>query len=126
MEKTNDPQDRFTILDTQAASGRLGILVVATARYALKTGDADAVIRYAGKSAARCREYVFLDKLQYLAAGGRLSRSSAFFGDMLHMKPVISPLAEGARKVGVVRNQAEQLTFALQKLAADLPGMKRP
>ena len=28
-KKTNDPTDRFTILDTQAASGRLGILVVA-------------------------------------------------------------------------------------------------
>ncbi|MCL5808723.1 MAG: DegV family EDD domain-containing protein [Deltaproteobacteria bacterium] len=119
-KKTNDPSDRFTVLDTQAASGRLGILVVATARFALKSREAEAVIRFAGENAARCREYVFLDKLQYLAAGGRLSRSSAFFGDMLHMKPIISPLAEGAKKMGVVRNQAEQLAFALEKLEADL------
>ena len=121
-KKMNDPSDRFTVLDTQAASGRLAILVVATARFALKTDDAEAVIRFARENAACCREYVFLDKLQYLAAGGRLSRSSAFFGDMLHMKPVISPLAEGARKVGVVRNHTEQLAFALEKLAADLTG----
>lgn len=119
-KKMNDPEDRFTVLDTQAASGRLGILVVATARFALKTRDAETVIRFARENAARCREYVFLDKLQFLAAGGRLSRSSAFFGDMLHMKPIISPLAEGAKKVGVVRNQTEQLTFALEKLTADL------
>jgi uncharacterized protein len=119
-KKTNDPSDRFTILDTQAASGRLAILIVATARFALRARDAEAVIRFARENAAHCREYVFLDKLQYLAAGGRLSRGSAFFGDMLHMKPVISPLAEGAKKVGVVRNQAEQLAFALEKLAADL------
>ena len=124
-KKTNDPSDRFTILDTQAASGRLGILVVATARFARETRDAEAVIRFARENAARCREYVFLDKLQYLAAGGRLSRSSAFFGDMLHMKPVISPLAEGAKKVGVVRNQTEQLAFALEKLAADLTGNEK-
>ncbi|MBA4421657.1 MAG: hypothetical protein C0390_01000 [Syntrophus sp. (in: bacteria)] len=124
-KKTNDPENRFTILDTQAASGRLGILVVATARFALKTHDADAVIRFARENAERCKEYVFLDKLQYLAAGGRLSRSSAFFGDMLHMKPVISPLAEGAKKVGVVRNRAEQLAFALEKLAADLTGNEK-
>jgi uncharacterized protein len=119
-KKTNDPSDRFSILDTQAASGRLGLLVVATARFARKTGDAGAVIRFARENAERCREYVFLDKLQYLAAGGRLSRTGAFFGDRLHMKPVISPLAEGARKVGVVRNQAEQLAFALEKLAVEL------
>ena len=124
-KKTNDPSDRFTVLDTQAASGRLAILVVATARFALRTRDAEAVIRFARENAARCREYVFLDKLQYLAAGGRLSRSSAFFGDMLHMKPVISPLAEGAKKVGVVRNQTEQLAFALEKLAADLTGNEK-
>jgi hypothetical protein len=68
---------------------------------------------------------VFLDKLQYLAAGGRLSRSSAFFGDMLHMKPVITPLAEGAKKVGVVRNRTEQLAFALEKLAVDLTGNEK-
>jgi uncharacterized protein len=119
-KKTNDPSDRFTILDTQAASGRLGILALATARFARTVSDAEAVIRFASQNLERCREYVFLDKLQYLAAGGRLSRTGAFFGDVLHMKPVISPLAEGAKKVGVVRNQAEQLTFALEKLAAAL------
>ena len=42
----------------------------------------------------------------------------AFFGDMLQMKPVISPLAEGVRKMGVVRNRTGQLRFALEKLTA--------
>jgi len=28
------------------------------------------------------------------------------------MKPIVSPVAEGARKVGVVRNRADQLRFA--------------
>jgi DegV family protein with EDD domain len=119
-KKRNDPEDRFTVIDSQAASGRLGILVVATARLAREGKDAGAVIAFARENAARCQEYVFLDKLQYLAAGGRLSRSSAFFGDMLHMKPIISPLAEGAKKMGVVRDQAGQLAFALEKLAATL------
>jgi DegV family protein with EDD domain len=119
-KKMNDPLNRFTVIDTGAASGRLGLPVVATARYALETRDPEAVIRFAREAAARCREYVFLDKLHYLAAGGRLSHTGAFFGDMLHMKPVISPLPEGAKKVGVVRNQAEQLSFALEKLKSSL------
>ena len=119
-KKANDPEDRFTIIDTQAASGRLGILVVAAARFARESRNAEAVIAFARANAARCQEYVFLDKLQYLAAGGRLSRTSAFFGDMLHMKPIISPLAEGAKKMGVVRDRAGQLAFALERLAAAL------
>jgi len=116
-KKANDRDDRFTIIDSQAASGRLGILVVAAARFARAARNAEAVIAFARENAARCQEYVFLDKLQYLAAGGRLSKTSAFFGDMLHMKPIISPLAEGAKKMGVVRDRAGQLAFALDKLA---------
>ncbi|HOD27995.1 MAG TPA: DegV family protein [Syntrophales bacterium] len=119
-KKTHDPEDRLTVIDTQAASGRLGLMSLAAARFALKSRDAQAVIRYARENVERCEEYVFLDKLQYLAAGGRLSKTSAFFGDMLRMKPVISPLAEGAKKMGVVRTQADQVAFALEKLAGAL------
>ena len=121
-KKANDPEDRFTIIDTGAASGRLGLLAVAVARFAREDRDAEAVIRFAREGVERCEEYVFLDRLQYLAAGGRLSRSGAFFGDMLHMKPIITPLADGARKVGVVRDRAGQLRFALEKLEAALKG----
>jgi len=114
----NDPDDRFTVIDTGAASGRLGTIVIATARYAADRDDANSVIDFAGAAVEVCEEYVFLDKLHYLAAGGRLSKSSAFFGDLLHMKPVVSPLAEGAKKVGVLRNRKDQVQFALGKLAA--------
>jgi DegV family protein with EDD domain len=121
-KRDNDPEERFTIIDTGAASGRLGLLAVAVARFARDARDAEAVIRFACDGVDRCEEYVFLDSLQYLAAGGRLSKSGAFFGDMLHMKPIISPQAEGARKVGVVRDRAGQLRFALEKLEGVLKG----
>jgi len=54
--------------------------------------------------------------------GGRRApfKSGAFFGDLLHMKPIISPQADGARKVGVVRDRAGQLRFALEKLEGTL------
>ena len=74
------------------------------------------MIAFARQAVHESREYVFLDKLKYLAAGGRLSRPSAFLGDALHMKPIISPTAEGAKKMGVVKNQEGQMEFALQRL----------
>lgn len=119
-QRQYDPEGRFTVIDSGAASGRLGLLALATARFARENPDAGEVIRFAREGMVSCQEYLFLDTLRYLAAGGRLSRTSAFFGDMIQMKPVISPLPEGAKKVGVVRNRTEQLRFAIEKLTAAL------
>ena len=117
-KKEHDKEYKFLIMDTGAASGRLAIIALATARYLAETNDMKNTIVFARKAVRACEEYVFLDKLQYLAQGGRLSKTSAFFGDKLNMKPVISPLPEGAKKVGSVKNQEEQVKFALTKLDA--------
>ncbi len=119
-KKEHDKENRLFIIDTGAASGRLGVVALAAARYLAKTNNMKKTHAFAQKAISTCEEYVFLDKLQYLAAGGRLSKTSAFFGDMLKMKPVISPQPEGAKKMGVVRNQADQMKMAQEKLAASL------
>jgi len=112
----NDPKDGFIVLDTQAASGKLSIMAISAARFAMQTGDPDEVIRFARKLISTSEEYIFVDRLHYLAAGGRLSKTSAFFGDTLHLKPVISPTAEGAKKIGMVRNREAQLRFTIDNL----------
>jgi len=117
----HDPEDRLTVIDTGTASGRLGVIALAAADTACEAAEAKQVIAFARQAIARSEEYVFLDRLEYIAAGGRLSKTGAFFGDMLRMKPIVSPVAEGARKVGVVRNRADQLRFALEALERSLP-----
>jgi uncharacterized protein len=77
-------------------------------------------VAYAAKVVPACEEYIFLDKLEYLAAGGRLSKAGAFVGDMLKMKPVVSPQPEGAKKTGMVRNRDDQIKMACKRLAASL------
>ncbi|MGV8057142.1 MAG: DegV family protein [Smithellaceae bacterium] len=119
-KKQHDLQNRFIIIDTGAASGRLAAMVLAANRYLIKTNDMGKTTAFVSRALQVCEEYVFLDKLEYLAAGGRLSKTSAFFGDVLKMKPVISPQPEGARKVGVVRNTEDQIKMARERLAASL------
>jgi uncharacterized protein len=119
-KKEHDPQNRLQVMDTGAASGRLGAIVLATQQYLTQTNDMEKTFAFAKQAVESCEEYVFLEKLQYLAAGGRLSKTSAFFGDMLKMKPVISPQPEGAKKVAVVRNRKGQIMMALSKLASCL------
>jgi fatty acid-binding protein DegV len=66
------------------------------------------------------QEYIFLDRLQFLAAGGRISKTSAFFGDVLHIKPIISPYPDGARKIGVVKSPKDQVIFAFRHLEQNI------
>ncbi len=115
-KEKNDPDNLFEVVDTGAASGRLALITLLTARYADQEKDARQIVRYAEKCCRDVREYVFIDELEYLARSGRLSRAGGFFGDLLRMKPVISPMPGGVRKVGVVRSRKGQLEFALEKL----------
>ncbi len=115
-QATHDPAGRLTIIDTGAASGRLGIVALSTAGYARHSKDPEAVVHFAQQAVAQSEELVFLDQLKYLAAGGRISKTSGFFGDLLHMKPIITPTAYGAVKVGVVHTREGQLAFALARL----------
>ena len=118
--RAHDPDGRLTVLDSGAASGRLGLIARAAARRAQVSTDAEDVIAFARRAAEACREWVFLDRLHWLAVGGRLSKPGAFFGDLLRVKPIISPLPEGAKKVGTVRRAADQLPFALARLEETL------
>jgi DegV family protein with EDD domain len=115
-KKENDPQGRLRVIDTGAASGRLGLIALATAEFAARGRAMEETVRFAEAAVARSREYIFLDRLRYLVAGGRLSKTSGFFGDLLHLKPVITPKKGGVEKAGLTRSPEEQLRFALARL----------
>ncbi len=115
QEKTKN-RDDFIILDSGAASGRLAVIALLTARYAETGAVAEEVVSFAEDLSKRVQELVFIDDLKYLVAGGRVSKTKAFFAGLMHMKPVISPWVDGVRKMGVVRSQKSQIVFALDHL----------
>ncbi len=123
---THDPENRFIVIDTGAASGRLGIIALAVARFSNTSIDTDSVIDFAMKSIEFAREYIFIDNLKYLAAGGRISRTKALFGNMMNIKPVVTPTIEGVVKAGTVKSLDEQIKFALNRLAESAPAGSRP
>jgi EDD domain protein, DegV family len=119
-QRQQDGEQCLEVIDTGAASGRLGLIALLTGRSALRTDDAGAVRAHALTLVKTCREYVFIDTLRYLVASGRVSRTNGLFGDLLRLKPVISPTPEGVRKMGLVRSRAAQLTFALDKAREEI------
>ncbi|MDO8946987.1 MAG: DegV family protein [Desulfocapsaceae bacterium] len=119
----NDPTNLLEIVDTGSASGRLGLIALLAARYAEHATCAEDVIAFVYKTMTDCEEYVFIDQLRYLVAGGRVAWAKGFFADLLHMKPVISPVGNEVRKVGVVSSRKGQLALALEKLRKGAPGV---
>jgi DegV family protein with EDD domain len=112
----NDPEDRLTVIDTGLASGRLGLATRAVGELSLASGDPEEVIFFAKKAIPHVHEYLFLDKLQFLAAGGRMSKTGAFFGDILRVKPIVSPFPDGVKKMGVARSAKDQVKFLFARL----------
>jgi DegV family protein with EDD domain len=116
----NDPEDRMTIIDTGLASGKLGLIARAAAKLAFAVSDSSEMVAFVRGAIKRVQEYIFLDRLQFLAAGGRISKTSAFFGDVLHIKPIISPYPDGARKIGVIKSPRDQVKFAFRHLEQNI------
>ena len=117
----SDPENRLIVIDSGVASGKLGLVAKAVAEMALTVNDPEEVVSFAKDAVQRVQEYIFLDKLHFLAAGGRMSKTGAFLGDVLNIKPIVSPFPDGARKLGVVRNLQDQVKFAFRGLEKDLP-----
>jgi DegV family protein with EDD domain len=116
----NRDHGKMMVLDTGAASGRLGLIATSVARYARAGHNFPQVMQYAQDICSTCDELIFLDQLKYLAASGRISKTSGFFGDLLKIKPIIRPGSQGAQKIGVVKKEREQVEFLINHLAKSL------
>ena len=115
-KKDHDPGNLMTLVDTGAASGRLALIALLTARQVRKATSYEVIVDFVRQTMAACHEYVFIDQLKYLVAGGRVSRAGGFFGDLLSVKPVVSPTSEGVRKLGVVHSRKGQIAMAMTAL----------
>jgi DegV family protein with EDD domain len=112
----------MTVLDSGAASGRLAVVVRAAVLKARVGLDAASLAAFAESALGRAEEYIFVERLEYLARGGRLSKTGAWFGDALGLAPVVSPFADGARKVALLRKPEAKLDFACQRVKRGLAG----
>ena len=112
----------MTLIDSGAASGKLGLLAHHAVRYAASGKDLPDLVKYIRNILPVCDEIIFPDQLKYLVAGGRLSKTRGFFGDLLSLKPVIRPTPRGIQKLGMVKSRDAQIEFALDYLGKHVGG----
>ena len=107
----------LAVVDSGAASGRLALIAILTARRAARRGSVEDIEAYARLCGASCQEFLFIDTLVFLVAGGRVSKAGGFFGNLFGLKPIISPMPDGVRKLGLVRSRDGQVDFLKARLA---------
>jgi len=83
------PEFQLTIIDSKCASLGLGLVVMKASELAQKGMPYEQLCE---TIAAYCRhmEHIFtVDDLEFLARGGRISKTSAFVGGILNIKPLL-------------------------------------
>ncbi|CQR47006.1 Fatty acid-binding protein [Paraliobacillus sp. PM-2] len=87
--KANYPNWEMTIIDTKCASLGYGLVVIRAAELA-KQGVLLNEIEQVSRYHATHMEHIFtVDDLEYLYRGGRVSKSAAFVGTLLKIKPLL-------------------------------------
>jgi DegV family protein with EDD domain len=83
------PDADFQVIDTKCASIGYGLVVLHAAKIA-NNGATLEELAAAGANHAKNMEHVFtVDDLEYLKRGGRVSKTTAFVGSLLKIKPLL-------------------------------------
>jgi DegV family protein with EDD domain len=105
-----------SIVDSRLVSGALGMAVVAAAEAAGAGGSLDEVEAAAIDAGGSINLFAALDTLEYLKRGGRIGGASAFFGNLLDVKPIITFENGVVHPGGRVRTRRKSLSAVLDHL----------
>ena len=87
--KENHPDANLHIIDTKCASLGYGLVVLRAAELANNGASVEEILA-ASKHNAEHMEHIFtVDDLEYLYRGGRVSKTAAFVGTLLKIKPLL-------------------------------------
>ena len=110
--------DKIYIIDTNAATHLIGILVQYAAKLREKGFTADEVVEKCEELKGRVKVLAGVDTLEYLYKGGRLSRTTAAVGSVANIKPIVTVTPEGTvDSIGKCIGKMRSMQFILDKLA---------
>ena len=89
-DKLNEKnENKIYVIDSLSACSGHGLLAVLTSEFAKTAKDIKEVIDFVEKTKMQLAHSFTVDNLKYLANGGRIKSSSAFFGNVLNIKPIM-------------------------------------
>lgn len=121
------PQRKIICIDSRCASLGQGLLI----DYAIQKRKQQLTIEETAKAVEDIKlkvcHYFTVDDLNHLYRGGRVSKTSAVFGTMLGIKPVMHVNDEGKLiPIGKIRGRKASLDEVVRKMGTKLSDYKNP
>lgn len=114
--KEKFPQRKITCFDTKNISVGAGIQVIEATKLHNAGASDEEVFKFLTEFKDKIAVYFYVDSLKYLKRGGRISASSALFGTVLNVKPILTVSCEGKlEKLTTVRGNQKALNFLFDK-----------
>lgn len=89
IETHPDLDLNIDIVDTKAASGGFGLIVLYAAKLAKKGKSKEEILKAIEFYKANMEHIFTVDNIEYLFKGGRVTKTQAFVGGLLSIKPVL-------------------------------------
>lgn len=117
------PERKLRAVETFAASGGQGMLVYLACKKAAQGASLDETGDFVVETRDHLCHWFTVDDLMFLFRGGRVSRTSAWAGTMLNIKPILHVDAKGAlipvEKVRGRKKSIKALVDRMEKTAID-------
>ena len=110
-----------TVVDSQTIAMALGFAAISGAEAAEDGGNAEEVARIVQGRAKASSVYFYVDTLEYLRRGGRVSAFSAAIGNMLRVKPILN-VQDGSVEFLEKTRTAAKATQRIADLALEAAG----
>ena len=119
--KTEFPERKCTVFNTNSISLGAGIQVEAAAELKNKGASDEEIIAFLNDFTNKIGLYFVVDDLMHLKRGGRLSATSAVAGTLLNLKPVLTFDAKGGLSViEKIIGRKKAIKRLAEKVAQDL------
>ncbi|MBR2889171.1 MAG: DegV family protein [Oscillospiraceae bacterium] len=114
------PERTINVVDTLAAALGQGLLVILAARKRDQGMSLADLTAWVEDNKLHLAHWITVDDLDHLKRGGRISATTAFFGGMLNIKPIIHVDDEGHLiNVAKARGRKASIEYLAKKLAED-------
>ena len=117
------PGAQISCIDSLHASMGEGILALCAAEYAATGKTVDEITTYVEDKRKYLNQFVTVHTLEFLRKAGRVKASSAFFGNLLGVKPIIIADADGEqaaiKKVKGRANSLKEIVTLLKDCITD-------
>lgn len=107
------------VIDSKGASMMIGFAVLEAARAAKEGMDRESILNKIYDVIKKLKVYFVVDTLDWLQRGGRIGKASAFLGDLLNIKPMLTISNGLVTPVEKIRGNTRVLDRLLEKVSVD-------